>query len=88
MGARLAPNLLSAGKIARLGRWGLRPMKQRPSLVSRVFSTVIRACGLQTSRRRRVRWGQNNNVFTFERQLFGGGGVPDGDEVSLGLGPR
>lgn len=37
---------------------------------------------------RKVRFQPEANVFEFERQLLGGGGVPDGDAVALGLGPR
>ena len=37
---------------------------------------------------RAVRFQSKAVVFEFERQLFGGGGVPDADAVSLGLGPR
>ena len=60
------------------------------SLLRRVLRGVWRACGLKTNetRSRKVRWETNANVYAFERQLFGGGGVPDEDEVSLGLSPR
>ena len=37
---------------------------------------------------RKVRFQPEAAVFEFERQLLGGGGVPDGDAVALGLGPR
>ena len=37
---------------------------------------------------RRVKFHEQAAVFEFERQLQGGGGVPDGDTVALGLGPR
>ena len=37
---------------------------------------------------RQVRFKEETNVFEFERQLLGGGGVPDGDAVGLGLGHR
>jgi len=36
----------------------------------------------------KVRFQPEASVYEFERQLLGGGGVPDGDAVALGLGPR
>ena len=36
----------------------------------------------------KVHFKPHVSVLEFERQLFGGGGVPDADCVSLGLGPR
>ena len=41
-----------------------------------------------TGRELTVPMPSQTSVFEFERQLFGGGGVPDDDSVSLGLGPR
>ena len=41
-----------------------------------------------SSQSRRVSFKEQTNVFEFERQLLGGGGVPDGDTVGLGLGNR
>jgi len=38
--------------------------------------------------RRSVRFEEKASIYEFERQLFGGGGVPDEDAVSLGLGPK
>ena len=60
------------------------------SLLRRVLRSVWRACGLKTDsgRSRKVRWEKETSVYAFERELFGGGGVPDEDEVSLGLSPR
>ena len=52
-------------------------------LVSRFMSA--RSNG---QRARRVSFQPTTAVFEFERQLFGGGGMPDDDNVSLGLGPR
>ncbi len=58
-------------------------------LLSRIFGRLCDACGLQTtSRSRRVRFEPQAAVYEFERQLAGGGGVPDGDPVALGLGSR
>ena len=52
-------------------------------LLSRVMSSRS-----NVQRTRRVSFHGKTSVYEFERQLFGGGGVPDDDAVSLGLGPR
>ena len=41
-----------------------------------------------SSKKSKVSFHEQTSVFEFERQLLGGGGVPDGDAVALGLGPR
>jgi hypothetical protein len=54
-----------------------------------LLSQVASSLGLTSSRRERtVRFQPSAAVYEFERQLLGGGGVPDGDTVALGLGPR
>lgn len=60
--------------------------KRRSSWVGRVFGRLASSLGLSGSSRK-VRF-QNATIYEFERQLLGGGGVPDGDAVALGLGPR
>jgi hypothetical protein len=47
---------------------------------------VSHAVGL--NRQRKVRFQPEADVFEFERQLLGGGGVPENDHASLGLGFR
>ena len=55
-------------------------------LVRRMFGRLCSSLGIaHTSRKVRF---QNATIYEFERQLLGGGGVPDGDTVALGLGPR
>ena len=44
--------------------------------------------GLGFNRPRKVRFQEQANVFEFERQLAGGGGVPEHDSMALGLGPK
>lgn len=44
--------------------------------------------GLGFQRPRKVRFQPEANVFEFERQLGGGGGVPERDAMALGLGPK
>ncbi len=41
-----------------------------------------------SSKKSKVSFDEQASVYEFERQLLGGGGVPDGDAVALGLGPR
>lgn len=53
-----------------------------------VANGLRKAFGLNTGRIRKVRFQTDAAVYAFERQLFGGGGVPDQDSVSLGLGPK
>ena len=48
----------------------------------------LKKIGLSAPNSRRVKFNDQASVFEFERQLLGGGGVPDGDTVALGLGPR
>lgn len=52
-------------------------------LVSRIMSG-----GRAKQRPRRVSFGSTTTVFEFERKVFGGGGVPDDDAISLGLGQQ
>mmetsp|Transcript_27497 Transcript_27497/g.90445 ORF Transcript_27497/g.90445 Transcript_27497/m.90445 type:complete len:213 (+) Transcript_27497:27-665(+) len=51
-----------------------------------LLTGALRSVGL--SRARRVRFQPNCTVLEFERELFGGGGVPEADNVSLGLSPK
>ena len=51
-----------------------------------LLAKVTHACGI--NRPRKVRFQPEANVFEFERQLLGGGGVPENDHASLGLGFR
>jgi len=55
-----------------------------PQLVSRLMSEKIK----RTKRVRRVSFQPTTAVYEFERQPFGGGGIPDDDGVSLGLSPN
>ena len=48
----------------------------------------LKKIGLSAPASRRVSFHEQATVVEFERQLNGGGGVPDGDAVALGLGPR
>lgn len=77
----------------------VRPGKQKEGIGSvvkrffpqtqRMFSQIATSMGLVSSERQRtVRFQQQAAVYEFERQLLGGGGVPDGDTVALGLGPK
>ena len=59
-------------------------MKPKKTLV-RWF---LRKMGWQQPASRKVHFQEQTSVFEFERQLLGGGGVPDGDAASLGLGNR
>ena len=49
---------------------------------------LLKKMGVTVPSARRVTFQEQIYVFEFERQLLGGGGVPDGDAVALGLGPR
>jgi hypothetical protein len=51
-----------------------------------LLTGALRSVGIE--RVRRVRFQPHATVLEFERELFGGGGVPDGDNVSLGLSPK
>lgn len=51
-----------------------------------LLTGALRSVGI--SRGRRVRFQPHATVLEFEREFFGGGGVPDGDNVSLGLSPK
>ena len=59
-------------------------MVQRKSFVR----WVLKKIGWPAQSSRKVSFREQTSVFEFERQLLGGGGVPDGDAVALGLGPR
>ena len=65
-----------------------RQKKRRPSFVGRLLNKVAQTIGWSGAQSRKVRFQPETAVFEFERQLLGGGGVPDGDAVALGLGPR
>jgi len=53
---------------------------------SSLLTGALRSIGI--GRNRRVRFQPKITVLAFERELFGGCGVPDGDNVSLGLSPK
>ena len=55
---------------------------------SSLFTGALRSVGIGSGRGRRVRFQPKATVLEFERELFGGGGVPDADNVSLGLSPK
>lgn len=56
------------------------------SRVKSMWDKVIGRLGF--NRRKKVRFQPEANVYEFERQLLGGGGVPENDAMSLGLGPK
>jgi hypothetical protein len=62
--------------------------KQQPPQRGRFVRWFLKKIGWKGSAARRVSFQEQTSVFEFERQLLGGGGVPDGDAVALGLGPR
>lgn len=64
------------------------PSSRRKSFLRRLVSKVTNALGFTARSSRRVRFQPDAAVYEFERQILGGGGVPDGDGVSLGLGNR
>lgn len=77
----------------------VRPGKQKRTIgtvmkryfpqTQRILTSIASSIGLASHERQRtVRFQSQAAVFEFERQLLGGGGVPDGDAVALGLGPR
>jgi hypothetical protein len=55
---------------------------------TKLVSRLMSGRGGKQQRARRVSFGSTTTVFEFERKVFGGGGVPDDDAISLGLGPR
>ena len=59
----------------------------RKNFIRRFVNKVCHTLGINASSRK-VRFQPAAAVYEFERQVLGGGGVPDGDGVSLGLGPR
>lgn len=59
---------------------------KKKSLVRRWFGKICSSLGV-SGYHRRVRF-QDATIYEFERVPSGGGGVPDGDHVALGLGPR
>ena len=59
-----------------------------PASARRLLGHLARTIGLRAGGTRKVRFHASTSVFEFERQLLGGGGVPDGDTVALGLGPK
>ena len=63
-------------------------MRRRRSFLQRMLNKVCVSLGLPTTSSRKVRFQPSAAVYEFERQVLGGGGVPDGDGVSLGLGNR
>ena len=66
--------------------WQHNSGKAKKGFVRRVFGRLASSLGLSGGSRK-VRF-ENATIYEFERQLLGGGGVPDGDAVALGLGPR
>ena len=60
------------------------PPRRKPPGILR---WLLRKVGLSQNSRK-VQFHEQTSVFEFERQIGGGGGVPDGDAVALGLGPR
>ena len=62
-------------------------MRER-TFFRRLMRKVCESLGLPSGSSRRVRFQPEASVYEFERQLAGGGGVPDGDAVALGLGPK
>jgi hypothetical protein len=67
---------------------GLSKLKRLFPRTQRVLTKLASSIGLTKPPSRRVSFCEETSVFEFERQLLGGGGVPDGDAVALGLGPR
>lgn len=63
-------------------------MARKKGVLQRWFRKIVSNIGWGDGASRRVRFQPQTAVFEFERQLGGGGGVPDGDTVALGLGPR
>jgi len=62
--------------------------KRRRSFVRRMVRRFGQYIGWPRAGSTKVRFQPEASVYEFERQLLGGGGVPDGDAVVLGLGPR
>ena len=54
----------------------------------RLLGQLAETIGISGVGSRKVRFQSSTSVLEFERQLLGGGGVPDGDTVALGLGPK
>lgn len=79
MDAHAAP--AAAGLLSRLQQ-KLHSVQQN---VSRLMSEKMNRT---KPRVRRVSFRSTTAVYEFERQPFGGGGIPDDDGVSLGLSPR
>ena len=65
-------------------------MAKRRGFLRRMVNKLATSFGIAAPppSARRVRFSEDAAVYEFERQLLGGGGVPDGDAVALGLGPR
>ena len=63
-------------------------MRRRSGGKTGFMKWLLRKMGWPASSARQVTFKEETCVFEFERQLLGGGGVPDGDAVGLGLGPR
>ena len=58
------------------------------SLGKQIVSGLARLSGWGRKRVRRVQFQPLAEVHEFERYPCGGGGVPDADQIALGLGPR
>ena len=74
----------SPGKRNNVSSW----RKILPASARRLLGHLAQTIGLRAGGSRKVRFQASTSVFEFERQLLGGGGVPDGDTVALGLGPK
>ena len=81
---RAISKAMRQGKRSSYGSALKRYFPQTRQLLSQVASSL----GLTSRRQRTVRFQPSTAVYEFERQLLGGGGVPDGDTVALGLGPK
>ena len=85
------PSTIGVDGVGVGGGVGAGPVTRALSLVARrVTSSLRKALGIgwTGARARKVRFERDAVVYAFERQLYGGCGVPDGDSVSLGLGPK
>ena len=63
-------------------------LQQKLNSVPQLVSRLISKRANRAKRVRRVSFQSTTAVYEFERQPFGGGGIPDDDGVSLGLSLR